>query len=75
MQSQSPPTRASFWRLLLLVPVCAVLWVPSFDSVGPALGPIPFFYWYQLLWVLLCSAVTGIVFACEALVRPGEDNA
>jgi hypothetical protein len=31
----------------------ALLWVPSYAHLTPALGGIPFFYWYSLLWLVL----------------------
>ncbi|WP_371479602.1 DUF3311 domain-containing protein [Kitasatospora sp. NBC_00315] len=37
--------------LSLLVPIVALLWVSSYAKTGPRLGGIPFFYWYQMLWV------------------------
>jgi hypothetical protein len=40
-------------HLLLLVPYIAVLWVPFYNSAEPALYGVPFFYWYQMLWILL----------------------
>ncbi len=60
-----PRKRASLWRLLLLLPVLAVLAVPVFNRTGPALWGVPFFYWYQMLWVILCSATVGLVFLVE----------
>jgi hypothetical protein len=39
------------WYLLLLVPYAAMIWVSSYNSAEPAWAGIPFFYWYQLLWV------------------------
>jgi hypothetical protein len=59
------PARASWVRLLLLIPFVAVLWVPFYNSVQPTLFDIPFFYWYQLLWVLLCAVIVGIVYRAE----------
>ena len=50
------------WYLLLLLPVIAMLWVGSYNSIEPTLWGFPFFYWYQLLWVVLCAVVVGIVF-------------
>ena len=41
--------------LLLAVPVLAVLLVPIYSRSGPELGGWPFFYWYQVAWVLLCA--------------------
>ena len=39
--------------LLLLLPFVAMLWVPFYNRVEPQLAGIPFFYWYQMLWILL----------------------
>ena len=52
-----------YWpRLLLLIPFFAVLWVPSYNRLEPALGGVPFFYWYQLAWILIgaCSCSASI---------------
>jgi hypothetical protein len=60
-----PRSRASFWRLLLILPVLAVLAVPLFNRTEPSLWGFPFFYWYQMLWVILCSIAAGFVFLIE----------
>jgi Protein of unknown function (DUF3311) len=39
--------------LLLFIPYVAMMWVPYYNRVEPQLAGIPFFYWYQLLWILL----------------------
>ena len=52
-------------RLLFLIPVLAVLWVPSYNSVEPKLGGVPFFYWYQLAWILLGAAIVLTVYAID----------
>ena len=48
-------------RLLFAIPYVAMLWVPSYNRLEPELGGVPFFYWYQLLWILLGAAIVGIV--------------
>ncbi len=50
------------WHLLLLVPIAAAYWVPFYNSIEPSFIGIPFFYWYQLLWVLLAAAITAVVY-------------
>jgi membrane protein implicated in regulation of membrane protease activity len=50
------------WYLLLLVPFIAILWVPSYAGATPALAGIPFFYWYQFLWVFISAVLTAIVY-------------
>jgi hypothetical protein len=52
-------------RLLLLLPFVAMLWVPSYNSADPAWLGIPFFYWYQLLWIPLSSVLLAIVYRAE----------
>ena len=52
-------------RILLLIPFIAVLWVPFYDRAAPSLWGFPFFYWYQLLWVILSVGVIGIVYLFE----------
>ena len=52
----------SRWYWLFLVPCSAVLWPPLFNAAEPSLAGIPFFYWYQLLWVLLGAVLMAIVY-------------
>jgi hypothetical protein len=51
--------------LLLLVPFAAVLWVPFYNRAEPALFGIPFYYWYQMLWVVLGAAALVPVYLYE----------
>jgi FtsH-binding integral membrane protein len=60
---KTPERRPSpLWYLLLLAPFVAMFWVSSYNSVEPAWGGIPFFYWYQLLWIPIGAALTLIVY-------------
>ena len=43
--------------LLLLIPYVAMMWVPSYNRIQPELAGIPFFYWYQLLWIVLGALI------------------
>ncbi|MEU8587790.1 DUF3311 domain-containing protein [Streptomyces sp. NPDC048664] len=42
----------------LVAPFVALLWVGSYARIDPTLAGIPFFYWYQMLWVLISTALT-----------------
>ncbi|MET8947111.1 DUF3311 domain-containing protein [Streptomyces sp. NPDC004542] len=44
--------------LCLVAPFVAMLWVGSYARTDPAFIGIPFFYWYQMLWVLISTALT-----------------
>lgn len=50
------------WLWLLVIPWIAMIWVPSYNRVDPQLWGFPFFYWYQLLWVLASAVITGFVY-------------
>jgi hypothetical protein len=50
------------WLWLLLLPWIAMIWVPSYNKVEPQLFEFPFFYWYQLLWVLISAVITALVY-------------
>jgi hypothetical protein len=52
----------SAWYLLLVIPFIATLWPPFYASVKPELWGIPYFYWYQFLWVAISAVLTGIVY-------------
>jgi hypothetical protein len=61
----------------LVIPVVALLWVTSYAKETPRLGGIPFFFWYQFLWVFITS---GLTYAAHRLVlaargEPDDDNA
>ena len=44
--------------------ISAILWVPSYAAGSPELAGIPFFYWYQFLWVLISAGITALVYVC-----------
>ena len=50
------------WYALLLLQYVLSLCVPFYNTVEPKFAGVPFFYWYQLLMVLVCAALTAIVY-------------
>ncbi|MCW2820123.1 MAG: rane protein [Marmoricola sp.] len=71
----APPTNRTLVviaAVLLAIPVVALLWVSSYAHDTPELGGVPFFFWYQFLWVFLCA---GCTYAAHRLVlaarKPG----
>jgi hypothetical protein len=50
------------WLWLLVLPWIAMIWVPFYNRVEPQLFDFPFFYWYQLLWVLISAFITALVY-------------
>jgi hypothetical protein len=55
-------------RLLLLLPIAAMLWVPSYNKIDPELAGIPFFYWYQIAWILIGAVLVLIVYLIEMAI-------
>jgi len=51
-----------WWYLLLIIPFIALLWVPFYASASPSFLGFPYFYWYQLLWVVIGAVLTAIVY-------------
>ena len=52
----------SWWYLLFLVQMVAVLWPPFYNKAEPSWIGLPFFYWYQLMWVPLSAVLTAIIY-------------
>ena len=49
------------WYLLLVLPFLGTLVPPLYNRAVPAVAGLPFFYWYQLLWVIMTAGLLGIV--------------
>jgi hypothetical protein len=54
------PRRFALW--LLAIPFIAPLWPQFYAHAEPSINGIPFFYWYQFVWIVLSSVVTGAVY-------------
>jgi hypothetical protein len=63
-QPGSEPKR-HWLRILFVLPFIAILWVSSYNRLEPSLFGFPFYYWYQLLWVLLGAAIAGVIYKFE----------
>ena len=51
--------RAFYW--LLLLPFIATLWPPFYAKHDPVIAGFPFFYWYQLVWVVGAALIVWAV--------------
>lgn len=51
--------------ILILIGIALPLIVPIYARETPALFGLPFFYWYQMLWVLIDA---GLLWICYALI-------
>jgi hypothetical protein len=49
--------------VLLIAPFVIYLAVPSYAKIKPRLAGFPFFYWWQLVWVILTAVFIGLAYA------------
>jgi hypothetical protein len=62
-ENQADQRRASrLWLLLLLLPYVGLLYPPIYARFEPELLGMPFFIWYQFLWVFITVAITTLVY-------------
>jgi hypothetical protein len=66
MITRSERKSRSWLRLLLLIPFIVLLWPPFYNFDQPELIGIPFFYWFQLLMVIVTAILTLIVYLLDA---------
>ena len=52
----------TWWTLLLVAPYAGLCFPQLYTRLTPGLWGFPFFYWYQFAWVLLTSALLGVVY-------------
>jgi Protein of unknown function (DUF3311) len=66
MITRSERKNRRWFRLLLILPFIALLWLPFYNFRSPEFIGIPFFYWYQLLWIIITAVITAIVYFAGA---------
>jgi hypothetical protein len=47
---------------LLIIPFVAMLVPPLFNYREPSIAGVPFYYWYQLLWIPMTAFLTWIAY-------------
>jgi hypothetical protein len=57
-----PGPRETRWTWLLVVPLLGTLFPFIYNTNDPELIGIPFFYWYQMLWIPLSVICTLVVY-------------
>jgi Protein of unknown function (DUF3311) len=55
-----------WFLLLLIIPFIALLYPPFYNFYQPEFIGMPFFYWFQLLWIIITAVITAIVYFVEA---------
>ncbi|WP_407672838.1 DUF3311 domain-containing protein [Nonomuraea spiralis] len=81
----SPPARpvrhrtSGPWAKLsigaLWLPFPALLWIEGYAGAEPRLFGLPFFYWYQFLWIFLSSSLTWCAYLHTTPTRQARTGA
>ena len=53
--------RAHAWYALLILPFAGTLLPWVYNRVEPELFGLPFFYWFQMAWVIVTSLVLAAI--------------
>ena len=62
-ESSSSQNSGRRWLgLLLLLPFIVLLYPPFYNFKTPTFIGIPFFYWFQLLCIILTAILTAVLF-------------
>lgn len=64
-----PAGAAAVAGILLLIPLVALAAVPLYSRETPVLWGFPFFYWYQMLWVVITPVLT---YAAYLVIKRGR---
>ena len=73
----APPTNKGLLVLagvLLAIPIVALCWVSTYAKETPRLGGVPFFFWYQFLWVFITAALTYAAHRIVLVARGPRDE-
>ncbi|HVW78884.1 MAG TPA: DUF3311 domain-containing protein [Alloacidobacterium sp.] len=62
MAASARKSRRSYWYWLLLLPALGLMFPGFYAKSEPALLGFPFFYWYQIGWIVLTGILTGVVY-------------
>jgi Na+/melibiose symporter-like transporter len=69
--SRKSPATWTAVTVLLAIAILGTLWIPLYARSAPKLGPFPFFYWFQLIWVPMTAILCRI---CYLLLQARPDG-
>lgn len=50
--------------VLIIIPFVVYFAIPTYNTVNPQWGGVPFFWWYQTVWL----AISGLLFFMAAVL-------
>jgi hypothetical protein len=63
-RSRRRPSRLerTFAYLLFAIVMVVALWVPAYNHAEPRLFGIPFFHWFQFVWIVAAAISTAVAY-------------
>ncbi|MDG6985857.1 MAG: DUF3311 domain-containing protein [Nitrososphaerota archaeon] len=50
-------SREAIAAVLIVIPFLFLFDVPFYNVVNPEWAGVPFFWWYQMIWLVLCGVL------------------
>ena len=72
MNGRPRAKHSRWWYVLLLPPFVGLLIPPFYTRTDPTVIGLPFFYWYQFVWVPVAALLTWLVYRATAVEAPPE---
>ena len=69
-QPRKPRESGAGWYWLLVVPFLGTFFPWVYNARDPEFIGMPFFYWYQMLWVPISVLITVFVYRATTARRP-----
>ena len=57
----TPSARAFVYAFFAIIAAVA-LWPPLYNRAEPSIHGIPFFYWFQIVWILVTAVATALAY-------------
>jgi Protein of unknown function (DUF3311) len=54
--------RACWYVVMFAIPYGGVLCAAVYNRMEPGLFGIPFFYWYQFVWIMVTAVITALAY-------------
>ncbi|WP_376796818.1 DUF3311 domain-containing protein [Thermogemmatispora sp.] len=62
LPEESLRRRGRLWPFtLLLIPFLTAVCPALYNQVEPTLFGVPFFYWFQMFWIIVTATIVGLV--------------
>ncbi len=55
-------TKRVIWGSLVALACLIALIVPIYNQIEPSIAGIPFFYWFQFIWIIVTAVITALAY-------------